>query len=399
MRCAPDAQLSTSDESTQLSGKGVTHVTPVSATHTFRLSYRTTRAGTVEGIGTARVFLPQTARSTPLPIVVTAHGSDGLGTSCAPSKDPTGNAELSIPFASQGYAVIAPDYAGLGNDGTQGYLDNPDTAHSVLDAARALRKLIPGAFSNQIVLVGFSQGGGAVLSAQALARAYGADGEVAAVVVFAAQWQTRLDSFAYVQALANPTELTILTGVSKPTVYVMRQYAWQMNHVGTTTGGAAFPANNADNLEGAAQTQCLVAMGASVQTFAPHVGDLFEPAFRTALLACAQSSTADPACTGNGRAFHEFLTGNILTADAAGAPILYTQGLNDIVMDPAEEAACNLDKLRADGADVQVCVDSPAQHTDVVGRNVAFALQWVEAKLAGTSAPTCSAAGLPTCKP
>jgi len=44
------------------------------------------------------------------------------------------------PGRRGGFAVVASDFAGLGNGGTQGYVANHDTAHSVLDsAARSAR--------------------------------------------------------------------------------------------------------------------------------------------------------------------------------------------------------------------------------------------------------------------
>ncbi len=395
VRCAPDAQLSVSDVQGQLAGKGVTGVTAISGARSYRVAYRTTRDDGVDGVGTARLFLPDAPRAAPLPVIVTAHGSDGLGPSCAPSKDPTGNAELSMPFAGNGYAVIAPDYAGLGNEGTQGYLDNRDTAHSVLDAARALRKLLPAAFSRQVILVGFSQGGGGVLSAQALAQSYGADGEVIGAVVFAAQWQSRLDSFGYLQALNDPGGLTILDGVAKPPIYVMRQYAYQMNEVGPATGGDGFPAAKAGALAAAAQSQCLAEVGAAVQAIGPHLGDLIEPSLAAGLLDCADGGP----CAGAGQALYEYLSANILTGDPRGAPVVYIQGLADVIMPPAEEAACNLAKLEADGLSPQLCTDAAAQHTDVVARNAAYAVGWVEARLAGVDPPPCPSMGLPACAP
>ena len=140
--------------------------------------------------------------------------------------DATSNRDLALPWAGLGYAVIVPDYAGLGNEGAQGYLDNRDQAHSLLDGARALRKLLsPGALSSDILAVGFSQGGGAVLSAQALAKSYGADGELVGAIVFAPEWPTRMNSFGFLDLLENPDELTILTGISANVVAVMRSYA------------------------------------------------------------------------------------------------------------------------------------------------------------------------------
>ena len=47
----------------------------------------------------------------------------------------------------------------------------------------------------------------------------------------------------------------------------------------------------------------------------------------------------------------------------------------------------------------QVCTDGTASHTTVVPRNVAFAVQWGEAKLDGQALPACSSVGMPPCTP
>jgi hypothetical protein len=68
-------------------------------------------------------------------------------------------------------------------------------------------------------------------------------------------------------------------------------------------------------------------------------------------------------------------------------------------MPPAQEAACNIGQLTDAGVSVQVCTDQAASHTDVVARNVPFALQWSESVLYGGTRPACSAAGMPACQP
>jgi hypothetical protein len=79
--------------------------------------------------------------------------------------------------------------------------------------------------------------------------------------------------------------------------------------------------------------------------------------------------------------------------------MVYVQGLLDYIMPAQSEAACNIAKLQADGVSPQVCVDPGAQHTNVVGRNMDFGLQWGQAVLKGTPLPTCSAIGMPACTP
>src|SRR5581483_12287393 len=103
-----------------------------------------------------------------------------------------------------------------------------------------------------------------------------------------------------------------------------------------------------------------VSIGAAIYTaarppFGAANGDLFDGAFRNALAACL-GDPADPACSGLGQDFYQYLTSNTLTADAGGAPILYVQGALDSVLPPAKEAACIVQKLAADGIAPQLCV-------------------------------------------
>jgi pimeloyl-ACP methyl ester carboxylesterase len=303
--------------------------------------------------------------------------------------------EIALPFAARGYAVIAPDLAGLGNEGTQAYLDNREQGQALLDGARALRKLLKsGAFSTKIVLAGYSQGGGAVLSAQALARTYGADGEVAVVASFAAQWPTRLESFGFLDLLKRPDDLTIALGYTKPVVAVLRTYAWFANSGRLASGG--IPLNKRDALTGSIESLCLIAFGGAMQAQAPRVRDFIDDELRQGLLACINPVT-DAKCTGAAREYHEFLTKNHLAADPKGAPILYVQGMLDTVMPVAEEASCNVAKLRKDGAKLTVCTDSGATHASLPDRNIAKTITRIETMLSGAPVTDCSDT-LPACK-
>jgi len=82
---------------------------------------------------------------------------------------------------------------------------------------------------------------------------------------------------------------------------------------------------------------------------------------------------------------------------AGGGRVLLVAGGRDTAVTPGE-VACIDDKLRAEGVETQVCVDSAAEHMDVVERNVPFALSWVDALLAGRPLPSCDASGLPACR-
>jgi len=392
LRCAPEVTNDLAKTKSLLIGTDVEATTGV---RQLRVAFRTQRSNGSAAASTARVYLPTTPKAGPLPVVVIGHPSEGLADSCAPSKREDTMKEIALPFAARGYAVIAPDLPGLGNEGTQAYLDNREQGYAILDGARALRKLLKsGAFSSKIVLAGYSQGGGAVLSAQSLARTYGADGEVAVVASFAAQWPTRLESFGFVDLLKRPDDLTIALGYTKPVVAVLRTYGWFANSGRLAAGG--IPAEKRDTLTSAIESLCLIPFGGAVQARAPRVRDFVDEELRVGLLACI-ASTTDPKCTGAAREYHEFLVKNHLAADPKGAPILYVQGLLDTVMPVAEEAACNVAKLAAEGAPLTVCTDSMATHANVVQRNIADVLPRIETLLAGGSVNDCENK-LPVCR-
>jgi dienelactone hydrolase len=409
VRCAVDATLTLATVASEVAAQGITTTMKVGV-DLYRIEFRTTRGDGSAGASTARVYLPAAPASLPLPVITIGHPTDGIAQSCTPSMDPTTNQDLALPWAGLGYAVIVPDYAGLGNGGVQAYLDNHDQAYSVLDGARALRKLLPAAaFSPQVLAIGWSQGGGAVLSAQALAKSYGSDGVLAGVVAFAPEWPSRLNSFGFVDELNNPGEPTIQTGISEDVVTVMREYAYFYNRVGPGHADDAFPASARSGIDGAVNTLCQTPLGGYLQATAPLVGDIFDPTFAATTLACIQQGGPDggagagdagPGCVDPGLGYYSFLQQNILTADPSGPPLLYVQGLLDFIMPPASEAACNLVKLANDGVFPQVCVDPGALHTNVVGRNMDFAIAWVQALLAGQPLPaTCPSTGLPTGTP
>lgn len=108
---------------------------------------------------TAAVFIPFGA--TPeggWPVVVWAHGTVGVANHCAPSLNPRSDRDKQYlnTWLSLGYAVVAPDYAGLGSAGLHHYLNARGEAWSVLDGVRAALKQFP--LKNELILVGQSQG-------------------------------------------------------------------------------------------------------------------------------------------------------------------------------------------------------------------------------------------------
>jgi hypothetical protein len=400
VRCArlTDGDYSAGDGEAVINGKGI-WITATSGTHAYRIAYRTQRGDGTAAISSARVYLPETQRALPLPIILIAHPTVGLADACAPSRSETWIQDLALPWALVGYAVIIPDFAGLGGAGVQGYLDNRDTAYSLLDGARALRKLLKGgALDERVIVAGHSQGGGAALSAQALARTYGLDGELRGVIAYAPEWPIRLNSFGYLDILNDPGALTISTWISKSVVMVLRQYAWFANALGAAHAADAFRPDLRAGVTGAVESQCETLLGGWIQANQPYLGDLVDAPLRAPLLACVTGDATG--CTEPARSYHQFLLGNVLPPDPLGAPVLLLQGLMDSVMPAAEEAACVAAALEAAGVVPLVCTDPFALHSTIVASKTEQALAWAEAVLAGTTPPGCpDDLDLPDCTP
>ncbi|OJF82014.1 hypothetical protein NS14008_26140 [Nocardia seriolae] len=103
------------------------------------------------------------------PLVVWAHGTIGIGNDCAPSHRPQSdrNRNYFNEILDNGYAVLAPDYQGLGTGGNFSYYNTAVEARSLLDAVTAVRQL-PIPLTGHWALIGQSEGAHAVMSAAAL---------------------------------------------------------------------------------------------------------------------------------------------------------------------------------------------------------------------------------------
>ncbi|KAI0538306.1 hypothetical protein GGR58DRAFT_513142 [Xylaria digitata] len=104
-----------------------------------------------------------------VPVVLWSHGTSGFFASHAPSTHRALWYRHTAPFAlaQEGYAVVAPDYAGLGVgvsfDGTpipHQYLASRVGARDALYALRAAHAAFPGLLADEFVSFGHSQGGG-----------------------------------------------------------------------------------------------------------------------------------------------------------------------------------------------------------------------------------------------
>lgn len=156
---------------------------PGTTSKAFKLTYVTTDAFGERTTSTGTVMYPKgTPPKGGWPVLAWAHGTSGLGDSCAPSRVGPAFKERDWAYLStwmkQGYALVASDYAGLGTPGKHAYLDGRTTAHNVVDMVKAGHEFAadrPAAqrLAKKWVVLGQSQGAGAAIATASFATEFG----------------------------------------------------------------------------------------------------------------------------------------------------------------------------------------------------------------------------------
>ncbi|KAK2756560.1 hypothetical protein FQN54_005453 [Arachnomyces sp. PD_36] len=113
---------------------------------------------------TAFLAFPFVQTSEPFQLVAFAHGTTGVFRGCPPSTSPSLYDRMSwTPLTLAGYAVVATDYAGLGNNyTTHQYISNVAHANDVVYSVMAAKSAFSKHLSKNWVSIGHSQGGSAV---------------------------------------------------------------------------------------------------------------------------------------------------------------------------------------------------------------------------------------------
>jgi predicted esterase len=130
----------------------------------------------------AVLYVPATTVRNDLPLVVWAHNETGIAPSCAPSLlgEASGGLTAVPQMLAAGYAVLVPDYVGLGVSTKSSYLVGESEGRALLDAIRAAGK-VPGARIGAAVIWGYSQGGHAALWAGQLQPSYASEVKLAGI--------------------------------------------------------------------------------------------------------------------------------------------------------------------------------------------------------------------------
>ncbi|MBN9177572.1 MAG: DUF308 domain-containing protein [Microbacterium sp.] len=158
----------------------------------WRILYTTTGMDGRIRVASGLVAVPTPSKkrgSGPWPVIDWNHSTTGFAQHCAPSLQErpfwSGGLYPVRKVLAQGWAIVAPDYVGLGTDGVHPYLFGEASAMASLDAVRAARQLDEADLSPATVVWGHSQGGGAALWTGGFARQYAPDVWIRGVAAFA----------------------------------------------------------------------------------------------------------------------------------------------------------------------------------------------------------------------
>lgn len=162
------ATNSTSTISTLLLFAGITGISVTHDVAIYRIAYETFDARQQSTLATGALFVP--VGPTSAPVVSYQHGTI-FERNKAPSIPQAGDQLLGIVLATEGYAVVMPDYLGLGMDSPplHPYVHARSEAVAAVDMLRAsytqlaTLSLTP---NGKLFLCGYSQGGHATLALQ-----------------------------------------------------------------------------------------------------------------------------------------------------------------------------------------------------------------------------------------
>lgn len=414
--CAVTESLSAYKVNAQIAGYNVNYPNAASPTEssgfwTYRIAFRSERntlsSARAEGDMAAVLLVPEHPL-TGAPLVVYGHGSVGIAAKCAPSLESLAATPNDKDFppplyrlAGAGYTVIMPDYAGFSYAQPPGYFDAEDEAHGILDATRAAANVLKTP-PDKVVFIGHSQGGHAVVAAQAYAASYGHAGTLVGVAAFAPLWSS-LDLFA--AATTPGVALMTSNADDQGAILFSMEYAYSAGELQAGSDGSGghgvdvfVPSKQAAAKDTMLGGECYDS--AKLQALGASPADFFDSTYINDVgVSCALSGSCNDALQ---LLWKSHWDADRPAIDANGASMLVVLGGKDTLVNPGR-AQCAMDKWTSDlgsaaTARITYCYDSTAAHSDLVRTaDVDTVLQWIASQAGIGSAPTCTAPPAHTC--
>ena len=297
----------------------------------------------------------------PRPVIAWTHGALGVASRCAPS---IGELNFTmIPALSdvlqRGYTVVAPDYPGLGSEGMHPILVGTSTAHSVLDAVRAVGGLREAAAGRRFAVWGESQGGHAALWTGQLAASYAPDLDL--VGIAAVVPPTNLArNFA---EGSDPNARAMLTAFTAT--------SWSRHYGAPLT---AFGRRSTQNvLTRLADNNCIEVNGR------PRIGTMIGIVIARQAIRGVDLARTQP--------WGALMRENSVSPRAVPVPLMVVQGTADTIVAPAVtedfvRRAC------ANGKTVRYISVPGGEHATVARTEAGATLDWIDARFRGDRAPS-----------
>jgi dienelactone hydrolase len=401
IKCRFDSAIPKDALEAELRKQGYRGRALTSGARVYRVLFRTERGGpsALPGTSSALVYLPDTPRAAKLPIVVIGHGSRGQATACAPSRfSPEGEyvrddfERLVYPVVGFGYAAIAPDNAGYANYGAPGnppptYGSADDVGKSMLDATRALQKLVPSMLQDKVVIVGHSQGGHSALSALAMSDAYGAAAPVAATAVYAPLW---LPQRTWGALLLLSAVYPFADSPSAGAVSLWYHYTHGELLDGPGHGVDVFAESKRAMIKKFVDEACW-GDWKRLEALGTEPADVFDPTFVEAIGSAAASTNPCPTDEPKKSLCEKWMARDhadrpALTGNAAKVPILFLYGNADTTIPPTR-VTCARDWLKKTGGTVSYCVEPAEDHNGIMRARADHVADWIAAQTLGGAAP------------
>jgi dienelactone hydrolase len=284
------------------------------------------------------------------PVVAWAHGTTGLTSICAPSR----NLTRAPTFGINGVGV-ATDYIGLGPLGERhAYLSGASEGHSVIDAVRAARHLASADVSTRWLAIGHSQGGHAALFTNQLGESYAPELDLLGTVAIA--------------------PAAVLDQTFGPADQIVPRMVGIMALYGIATDHPELDVNDYVSAA-AAEHEHIIDEGCTAEI----VTEMLEVPFDT--FYDHDPITTEPA--------KSIVAENDPGRVRVDAPLLLVQGDADTWVVPARTDALR-SRLCTVGQVVDLVTVKGATHDSVVAQGGAAITTWLEGRLANTPAPdTC----------
>ncbi|MHB1843398.1 MAG: alpha/beta hydrolase [Deltaproteobacteria bacterium] len=339
----------------------------------------------------ALLYLP-TGGASGLPLVAVDHGTSGMGPSCGPSHVTQVSDYMALPLVQAGYAVVAPDYVGMGVDegGVSPYMVGEAAAYAILDGVRAMKGFHDPRFdasqlSGELFVAGHSQGGQATLFAQQLfdptATGFTLLGSVS--------WAPGLGDVRELGQVLSPSASTQGIG----TLLLMGLYG-QWSYHGAPPLASWLTDSAQTQLPSLLHDQCLSEELSSIPNAWPTFGDALTPAFLSAAEACPLDGGSCPS--------FEPWASELLDAEpgsfTSSVPALILQGESDTTV-PPETTACIAQRLEQHDTPVQLCGYAMTDHLSIVQNSMADAVRWMAARRQGQTPNVCPAPLAESCNP